>query len=73
VDSHLKPQTSNLKPQTSNLKPQTSFKPSAQVLLDEARTEVHVDLDERLFADAVEAVDLAGLDDVQSPRPSLTN
>ncbi len=33
-----------------------------QVLLDETRTEVHVDLDERSVTNKAEAMDLAGLD-----------
>src|SRR5262245_53984000 len=36
---------------------------SLEVFLDEAWTEVHVDLHQRLVADGREAVDLAGLDD----------
>ena len=34
-----------------------------QILLDEPRAEVDVELDEGTLADAAEAVDLAGLDD----------
>src|SRR5215207_6519039 len=37
-------------------------RPSAEVLLDEARTEMHVDLNQRFVADAVERVYFAGLD-----------
>src|SRR4249920_2659782 len=42
-----------------------------QVLLNETRTEVDIQLNERLFADALEAVNLAGLDDENVAGPGL--
>ena len=47
--------------------------PLGQVLLNEPGTEVDVHLDQRLVPDALEAVDLAGLDDqdVSGPRLEL--
>jgi hypothetical protein len=47
-----------------------------QVFLDEARAQVHVDLDQRLIADALEPVHLARLDDEEiatSPRSAPVN
>src|SRR5689334_14290512 len=42
-----------------------------EVLLNEARAQVHVELNEGLVADARERVDLAGLDDEDVPRSGL--
>ena len=42
-----------------------------QILLDEARTEVHVELYERRITSNLEAVDLTGLDDKDISRAAL--
>ena len=42
-----------------------------QVLLNETRTEVDIQLNERLVADALEAVNLASLDDENVARAGL--
>src|SRR6476646_7444580 len=42
-----------------------------QVLLNETRTEMDIQLNERLVADALEAVNLAGLDDEDVTRAGL--
>ena len=44
---------------------------SAEVFLDEPRREMDVELHERFVADALEAVDLTGLDDEDVPGRSL--
>jgi hypothetical protein len=44
---------------------------SGEVFLDEARTEMDVDLDQRLVTDALKAVDLSGLDHQDVARAGL--
>jgi hypothetical protein len=54
--------------------PKRDFRQShrlAQILLDEPRTQVDVDLNQRFAPDALEAVDLAGLDDENVPSTRL--
>jgi hypothetical protein len=48
-----------------------SVKDLRQVFLDEARAEMNIQLDEWLLANALEGVDLAGLDDEDVACPGL--